>query len=145
MMELWIKRFVEKKYSFSTTSAYGYSFSVSSINPGASNHYWTQRQYVQLSIFPIESVTISTGIHYDWRQKLDASDRKNATMICDAGIEETFFKNRLSLSWHINDILNQNSGINRAISANQLSETVQNVLGRFWMLSASWRFVHKRK
>jgi hypothetical protein len=144
MMELWMKKFVDKKYSFSITSAYGYSFSRSSINPGAPIHYWTQRQYAQLAISPTVSMAVSTGIRYDWRQKLDASDRKNATMIWDAGIEESFLKNRLNLSWRINDILGQNSGINRTTSANQLRETVQNILGRFWMLSASWRFVHKR-
>lgn len=140
-----VSKFVPDKYSLILNANLAYIYSMSSINAARPVHYWSQGYNGQLSIFPIPALEIGTIAIYSWRQRLDNFETRNSTLLWNAYIGKSLIKNQLTIRWQINDILGQNAGISRTSTANQTSESVVNVLGRYWMLSATWRFVHHRK
>ncbi len=140
-----LSKYVPDKYSFSINSNVNYSYSRSSINTGVETRYWTQSQNAQLSVFPIKDFEVNTNCYYNWRQKTSTFDQNNSTLLWNAFINRNFFSNRLAIRWQINNILNQNAGISRSNYINQISESNFNVIGRYWLLSATYRFMNHGK
>ncbi|HWK02177.1 MAG TPA: outer membrane beta-barrel protein [Puia sp.] len=140
-----LSKYVAEKYSFSVNSNVNYSYSRSSINTGVLTQYWTQSQNAQFSVFPIRDFEINTNAYYNWRQKTSVFDQNNSTFLWNAFINRNFFSNRLALRWQVNNILNQNAGISRSDYINTHSESNFNVIGRYWMLTATYRFMNHGK
>jgi len=140
-----LSKFVPERYNFDLRANFTYTYSNSSINTAQPVHYWTQIYNGKVSVFPIPGLEIGTTAIYNWRQRLDNFDTRNSTFLLNAYAAKDLLKNQLNIRWQINDILGQNAGISRTSTANQTSENAVNVLGRYWMLSATWRFVHHRK
>ena len=140
-----LNKFVADKYSFQLNSNFNYSYSRSSINQNAATHFWTQNHNASFSVFPIPGFEINSSLYYNWRQKISHFDQHNATLLWNAYLAKNFLRNRLAVRWQINDILAQNAGISRSISTNQTSENTFNIIGRYWMLVATFRFMHHKK
>jgi len=138
-------KFVPDRYSFTINSGLTYTYSSSSINSAHPTRYWTQNHVVQLSLFLLQGFEIFNSIVFNWRQKIDNFDKRNAFLLWNAYVGKSFLKNQLSIRWQINDILGQNTGVTRNSGANLTSERVSNVLSRYWMLTASWRFIRHTK
>ena len=81
------------------------------------------------------------------RQKTSVFDKDNSILLWNAYAQKLLLKNRLTVRLMVNDILGANAGINRTISANQITQTSSNIIGRYWMISGSWRLIahHKLK
>ena len=61
--------------------------------------------------------------------------------IINAAVEKQFFKSkRLSLKLSAMDMLNENTSINRSVSAIAITDTRTNRLGRYFMLGGTFRF-----
>lgn len=135
-------KFLADKYNIRLNSNFGYSYSSSSVNTGVITRYWTQSHSAELGYFPLPGWEINTNCYYNWRQKTSIFDKNNSTMLWNAYISKNFLNNQLNIRWRINDILGENTGISRSISGNQISETSTNIIGRYWMLSAIYRFKH---
>lgn len=140
-----LSKFVPDKFGINFNSSATYTYSHNSINLGVPISYWTHANNLNLTVFLLPGFEINTGAFYNWRQKLDNFDKKNSTLLWNAYILRNFFKNQLAVRWQINDILSQNAGISRSTTANQTTENNVNIIGRYWMISASWRFMHHRK
>jgi len=138
-------KFVPEKFGVNFNSSTTYTYSRSSINLSAPVSYWSRGHNLNFTLFSLYGFEINTSINYSWRQKLDNFDKKNSTLFWNAYILRNFFKNQLAVRWQINDILSQNTGISRLSTANQTTESNFNIIGRYWMLSATWRFMHHRK
>lgn len=136
---------VPNKYDFQVNTNFIYSYSSSSVNLSAETRYWTQNHSVRLSIFPSVGLELNTSAYFTWRQKTSVFDQNNATALWNAFVSKSLLSSRLNLRWQINDILGQNVGINRNASANQISENNFNIIGRYWLVSATYRFIHHRK
>ncbi|MHA4811785.1 outer membrane beta-barrel protein [Flavitalea flava] len=143
--DIGLRKYVAGKFAFSLTAGATWFYSRSSINSLAITRYWVQHHAIQFSFFPITGLEIGTNINYTWRQKTDLFPLHNQTLFCDAWLQKTFLDNRLNLRGQIHDILGQSIGINRAISTNQVSENRYNVLGRYWQVTAGYRFMGKTK
>jgi len=140
-----LNKFAAGKFSLQVNARANYTLSNSSINTNGNIHYWTQYYSAQLSIFFLKGFEINTNGIYNWRQKLDNFDKKNATFLLNASIGKDFLNNQLNIKWRIYDILGQNAGVSRNTTTNQTIESNYNVMGRYWMLSAAWRFVRHGK
>jgi hypothetical protein len=117
-----------------------YTATVSSINTGAPTRFWSQSQNAQLSFFPLPGLELNTNMNYNWRQKTSVFDNNNSTLLWNAYLSKNFLQNRLVIKWRINDILGQNAGISRSINGNTTTQTANNIIGRYWMISAAYRF-----
>jgi hypothetical protein len=140
-----IGKFVVDKYSFRLNLSCLYTYSRSSVNFSALTKYWSSFNDLSVSIFLLKGFEISTNAQYNWRQKQGDFDKRNYTILWNAFVGRNLFSNRLALRWQINDILAQNVWIGRLINGNQITQTTLNTIGRYWMVSASWRFIRHRK
>lgn len=136
-----IGKYVADHYSIRVSSNVNYSASVSSVNTSAPTHFWTHNENVELSLFPLPGFEINTNADYSWRQKTSVFDNNNTTLLWNAYLGKNFLQNRLVIKLRINDILGENAGIGRSFSANTTSQTASNIIGRYWMISASYRFI----
>jgi hypothetical protein len=135
-----IGKYVTNVYNFQIRSAVIYTFVRSSINTAAPTAFWGQSHNAQLSYFPLAGLEVNTNVNYNWREKTNIFDKNNSTLLWNAYVSKSLLQNRLLLCWRINDILGQNAGINRSISGNTITQTSSNIIGRYWMLSATYRF-----
>jgi len=140
-----VNKFVPDKFSISLSAGGGYSHSQSSVDAAAAIHYWTANGAVFASCFPMKGLELNSGLGYSWRQKTSAFDANNTTLLWSAFVDKRFWNDKMSLRCSINNILNQNPGITRTNSYNQTSETVINTIGRYWILSATYRFERQAK
>jgi hypothetical protein len=140
-----IGKYVADHYSIRLNANGNYSSTVSSINPSFSTHYWTQNHSFELSWFPFPGLELNTTGNYTWQQKTSSFSGNNSTFFWNASISKNFLKNRLVVKWRINDILGENAGIGRSISGNTTSQTMTNIVGRYWMIGASYRFIRHGK
>jgi len=139
-----VKR-VENKYIIRLDYKTAYFYAASSINTSAPLNYWIQNINAQVSIFFAQNSELSTGILYDWRQRLYDFDKNNTSLLWNAQVNRSFFKNKMNVRCQINDILARNTGVRRQINTNQTTESMSNVIGRYWMLVVAWRFTHRDK
>jgi hypothetical protein len=135
-----IRKYVANVYSFRVQSTVNYTYTRSSVNTGMPTQFWSQGQNVQLSYFPLPGLEVNTNFNYNWRQKTSIFDNNNSTFLWNAFMSKNFLQNRLVVTWRINDILGENAGIGRSISGNTITQTTSNIIGRYWMLSATYRF-----
>jgi hypothetical protein len=135
-----VSKYVANIYSFRLNSNVNYTATVSSINTGVPTRFWSQSQNAQFGYFPLPGLEINTNVNYNWRQKTSVFDNNNSTVLWNVYISRNFMQNRLAIKWRINDILGQNAGISRSINGNTTIQTASNIIGRYWMLSATYRF-----
>src|SRR5258708_20648596 len=138
-----LAKYVANIYNFRIITSFLYSSTSSSINAGLKTNYWTQNHIAQLGFFPWKNWEINTNCNYTWRQKTSIFDNHNSVLLWNASLNRNFLTNHLTPRISINNILGQNAGITRSITANQISQTTSNMIGRYWMLSVLYRFTHK--
>jgi hypothetical protein len=134
-------KYVADLYSIRLSSNANYSYTVSSVNTSAPTHFWTQNEQFELSYFPIKGLEFNTNGNYSWRQKTSVFDNDNSTFLWNAFISRNFLQNRLVVKVRVNDILGQNAGISRGFSGNTTTQNTSNIIGRYWMISVSYRFI----
>jgi hypothetical protein len=139
-----INKYVLDKYSIQAEIVSGYVTSRSKINPGASMKYRTETGNFNMSLFFLHGTELGTSGDYSWRQKISKLDNNTSIFIWNAYINKNFLKNKLAVRLQINDLLNRNEGITRTINANVITQSNYNVIGRYCLLSLSYRFVHHK-
>ncbi len=139
---LGFNKYVPDKYNIQVQFLTGYLTSHSSINPAAAFRYWTETDNFSLSLYFLHGMEINTSGDYSWRQKVSSMDKNNSVFIWNAFVSKNFFSNRLGVRWQISDILNRNAGITRDINSNTVTQNTYNVIGRYWLFSLSYRFMH---
>jgi hypothetical protein len=140
-----LRKYVADYYSIRVSSNANYTYTVSSVNTSAPTQFWTQNENFELSYFPFSGFEVNTNGNYSWRQKTSVFDNNNSTFLWNAFIGKNFLQNRLVIRVRINDILGENAGISRNFSGNTTSQTSSNIIGRYWMISASYRFIRHGK
>ncbi|HTR29175.1 MAG TPA: TonB-dependent receptor [Puia sp.] len=136
-----IGKYVADRFNIRLGANANYSATRSSINTSQAIHFWTQNENFELSWFILPGLELNTNGYYNWQQKTSAFVGNTSTFFWNAFVSKNFLQNRLVVKWWINDILGQNAGIGRSISGNTTSQTSSNVVGRYWMISASYRFI----
>ena len=140
-----IGKYVADRYSIRFNASANYSSTVSSVNPSLSTRFWTQNHSFELSWFPVPGLELNTTGNYNWQEKTSTFTGNNWTFFWNAFVSKNFLQNRLVIKWRVNDILGQNAGIGRSISGNTTTQTTSNIVGRYWMISASYRFIRHSK
>jgi len=138
-----LAKFVPDKFDIVLGGGGGYSYTRSSVDPLAALRYWTANGGIHGSYFPVPGLELSSSANYAWRQKTRAFDANNTTWLLNAYLDKSFWNNKVSLRWSIENILDQNAGVSRTSSYNETSESITNTIGRYWMISAIFRFDKK--
>lgn len=142
MIDIGLNKYVNEKYSIQVQGLPVWSFYQSAVNPGQRMKYWTFNGNIAFALFSLKGFEINTTASYAWQEHVRSLPRQPSTLLWNGFIGHNFLNNRLNVRWQVNDILGENKGISRNINSNTVSECSYNVLGRYWLLTATYRFVH---
>ena len=135
-------KYVYQKYAFDISSSVDYNRSTSSVRKDVVTQYLTGNVNLGLSVDAIKRLQVNTDANFQWRQRTSVFDKQNNVLIWRASMHFDVLKKShdLKLFITINDILNQNVGFSRYISANYITENRAQVIGRFWLAGVKWDF-----
>ncbi len=90
-------------------------------------------------------ITLRTDITYYGRNGYNYRCMNDDEIVWNANLSRSFLKDKLQVSINAKDILGQRSYIRRTIDAQSLTETQGNVLPRYLMLTATYKFSKQYK
>ncbi len=119
-----------------------YNKSVSSIRPDVTTNYWSYNAWSNLQFkFKKQKLYIDLNAELTFYQKTAAFANQRNAYIVNGGIRKIISKDdKWETKFSVNDIFNQNLGINRNISSNFISETTTQNVKRYFMLSLIYNF-----
>lgn len=119
-----------------------YNKSVSSIRPDVATTYWSYNSNSNLQFkFKKQKLYIDLNGEFNFYQKTAAFANQQNAYIVNGGIRKIISKDeKWETKFYVNDIFNQNLGINRNISSNFISETTTQNVKRYFMLSLIYNF-----
>ncbi len=129
-----------EKFNFSIKPKLQRSLSRSSLNPAVKNNYWTYGGYADTWAALPWQLYIRSDVDANIRQKTSTFPG-NEMIVWNARLMKKLLKSKaLEVGVIAHDILNQNIGFQRIINSNYISEQRYDMLGRYFLLSATWTF-----
>ncbi|WP_443937604.1 outer membrane beta-barrel protein [Pedobacter sp. MW01-1-1] len=111
--------------------------SLYSAQPTANTRYYTINPSFDISY--VLPANIRLAIDIDYYRNFGGGERFNQEYtILNPYISRSFFKNRGTFKFAVNDALNQNTGVSRTTSGTAITESNFNVLKRYYMLSFTY-------
>jgi hypothetical protein len=134
-------RYKEKKYDFSFDLGPNYTLSGSSLQPTINNNGRGFTSDLYLNVYLPDKFQIGSNDNYQWRGKTETFNTDFNQTLVNADIARTFLKgDNLKVELWVNDLLNQNSGFNRTINANLITQNTYTTIKRYFMLSIIYDF-----
>ncbi|MBC7903775.1 MAG: outer membrane beta-barrel protein, partial [Gemmatimonadaceae bacterium] len=128
----------KEMFDFTAGVSAGYNNVNYSLQTNQDSKYWTQQYSFETNFYFPAGFSISSEMDYNTRSVLVEGYNANY-FIWNAGLAKQLFKNkRGELRLHINDILNQNIGVNRNANQNYIEDVSYNVLKRYGQLSFTY-------
>ncbi len=106
-------------------------------------HYYTNTLSFYGTIYYKKVWSLITDYNYYFRQKTIQSDKNLTTNIWNARLQRTFKHDEFTAYFLVNDILNQNVGIDRNFYGNTYTQTINDRLKRYFMIGFTWNFKNK--
>jgi len=119
-----------------------YNHTTSSINPGIVTKYWSYEinSNIQLKFKKVKTF-VDINVEANIYQKTAVFKDQRDIYLLSSSVRKVLTKNdQWELKLNVNDILNQNLGISRNASSNFISETTNQTIQRYFMLSLIWNF-----
>lgn len=119
-----------------------YNNSKTSIRPDIATKYWSYNAYsnVQLKFKKVKTY-IDLGLEANIYQKTAVFADQRNVYIVNASVRKIISKNdQWEVKASVNDLFNQNLGINRNASSNFISETTNQTIQRYFLFSLIWNF-----
>ena len=136
-----LDKYLVDKYALVLVTNFSHFDQVSSINPSAPVHYWTQIHQGSLTIYTIRNFEINTSASFTWQERTGTFGSSTSLLLWNSFISRNFLKNnKLTVRLQVNNILDRNAGISRSNQANVNTESFTNILGRYWMFSVIYHY-----
>jgi len=133
--------FKEKKIELGLSGGPTYTVSESSLQPNVNNNGWGAQANMDGTIYLPAKFQFGTYSTYQYNAATASFHQSISLPIINLFIIKTFMKNdNLSIEAWENDVFNQNSGITRVAAANQITQTINNTLKRYFMLTINYNF-----
>ena len=117
------------------------NYSTSSINPNNTTRYWSYNLSLNVEMKLPKKWYINFEGNADIYQRTPIFANRRNIIILNGSIKKSLDKNEnWQIKFRLNDMFNQNLGINRNITSNFISETTQQTIRRFGMLSLTYNF-----
>jgi hypothetical protein len=119
-----------------------YNQSISSIRPDVATDYWSYNLWSNIQFkLKKQKLYIDVEANMDLYQKTVVFANQQNAYILNTGIRKIISKDeKWETKFFVNDIFNQNLGINRNISSNFISQTTTQNVKRYFMLSLIYNF-----
>ncbi|MBS1532294.1 MAG: outer membrane beta-barrel protein [Bacteroidetes bacterium] len=142
-VSLRVSKYVEKKYDFNLSFGPNYTFSNSSLQRNVNNNGHGYQGYGGAEVYLPGKFQIGTDANYQYNSPTQTFAQAYSKLLWNASITKSFTKDEsFKVIVNCNDILNQNSGFDRTIGANLITQDHYTTLKRFFMLSLVWDFNH---
>lgn len=138
-------KYVDQKYSFQLNTNFTYLTQVSTVNAAAAIHYWTESYYGAMTWFGIKHFELHMDVLYTFQEKTSSFSENTSIVMLNAVISRNFANNLFTVRILSNNLLNENTGISRSSVNNVNIQSTTNVLGRYWMIAATYHFDRKFK
>jgi hypothetical protein len=133
--------FKMKKIELGLQAGPTYTFSESSLQPNVNNNGWGAQANMNGTIYLPAKFQVGTYSTYQYTAATASFHNSFSQPIINLFIIKTFLKNdNLSVEAWENDVFNQNSGFQRVAQANLITQTVNNTLKRYFMLTINYDF-----
>ena len=132
----------EKAINFWFNGNANFNNSVTSIRPDVATKFWTYNAYGNLQLkFKKIKTYIDLGLEANIYQKTAVfADQRNVYLV-NTTIRKVISKNdQWEAKIYVNDIFNQNLGINRNASSNFITESTNQTIQRYALFSLVWNF-----
>ncbi|MBP9018784.1 MAG: outer membrane beta-barrel protein [Bacteroidales bacterium] len=128
------------KIYFQTKATFNYELSVNSIFPEKKTKTWRNviEGYISYSM-PFD-ITFKSDIAYQYFKGYTAQYDK-PYLLWNAAISRPLIKNKLTISFSANDILNQNKNIQREVTDFYIQETRYNTVRQYFLFSLTYKFL----
>jgi outer membrane beta-barrel protein len=140
-LELGLNKSVDKKFDLNLNSGATYTQSKSSINTGITTDYWSWQINPSLDIFFPLKFQLHADADVNLRQKTSVFQNNNNVTLLNAWIGKKFLKNdALLIKAAGNDLLDQNTGFNRTVNSNFITQNTYTTIRRYFLFSIVWNF-----
>ncbi|HEY4061396.1 MAG TPA: outer membrane beta-barrel protein [Puia sp.] len=131
----------EKKFDIGLNPSATYTLSKSSINTGVTTKYWTYNINTEGNLYLPLKFQIHADADISLRQKTVVFSSNNNVVLLNAWVGKKFLpKDALLLKVAVNDLLDQNVGLNRTVNSNFITQNTYTTIRRYFMLSLVWNF-----
>ena len=129
-----------EKITFKVNPWLQYNYAYSSINSTNTKPYTAKGIVGDITIKLPKKFIIETDVDYNINSKRANGYNLNYT-VWNASFQKTFFKlENFILGIYAYDILNQNINVNRSITTNIITDTKSNIITRYFLLKATFKF-----
>ena len=129
-----------EKVTFKVNPWLQYNYAYSSINSTNIKPYAAKGIVGDITIKLPKKFQIETDVDYNINSKRANGYNLNYT-VWNASFQKTFFKlENFILGIYAYDILNQNINVNRSITTNIITDTKSNIITRYFLLKATFKF-----
>lgn len=134
----WSDKWINFWLNFNAT----HTRSVSSVRPDVLTQYWRYNSYSNLQFkFKKQKLYIDMNLETSIYQKTAAFANQQDVYIFSPTIRKVISKDeKWEAKLYVNDVFNQNQGINRNVSSNFISETVNQTIQRYFLFSLIYNF-----
>lgn len=140
-VEIGIGKDKEKKYNVYFRAVFNYNFSTTILTEKTHTNYWTMSYYMNYTLQLPKKFELNTDVDANIRQRTDLFTENNNVFLWNAYIGRKILKqDKGIIKFVAHDILNQNIGYNRFVTANQITERNYQVITRYFLLSFVWNF-----
>ncbi len=124
-----------------------YNNSVSSIRPDVETNYWQYGLYSNIQFkFKKIKTYVDLGLQATLYQKTDVFANQQDVYIFSPSVRKTLTKDdKWEMKLMVNDLFNQNMGINRSVNSNFISETTTETIKRYVLVSLIYNFTKNGK
>ena len=136
-----ISYYADKWINFSFGINGGPNRSTSSINSGIITKYWTYGSYGNIEMKLPKKWYVDVDENITVYQKTAVFANQKDIYIVNASVKKSITKDEnWQVKLSVNDLLNQNQGVRRNISSNFITETTNQTIQRFFLLSLIYNF-----
>jgi hypothetical protein len=129
-----------EKINFRVNPWVNYSYAYSSLNSTNTQPYSSKGIVGDVSFKLPKNILLETDVDFTVNSKRADGFNINYT-VWNASIQKTFFKlENFMLGVYAYDILNQNINVNRNITTNIITDTKTNIITRYFLLKATFKF-----
>lgn len=133
-------KYVAKKYSFSVNGGPSYTINKFSLQPVNNSNARGFSAYSNEMLFLPAKFSITTDINYTYNAATKVFPEQYRT-IWNASLNKAFFKGEnLKFAITATDMLNQNISFYRNVYANNITQTTNTSIGRYFLFSVTWDF-----
>lgn len=136
----------QDKFECSLNTSISYNTGKSNIGNANTNALWSHSHDFEATVFLPLKFELNTNVNMNFQPANSYFNSSLQVIKWNASIVKKLTKNdKTEIRLAVFDILNQNTGYNRYVTGNYISESSNNYIPRYGLLSFIWNFTHTNK